>query len=179
MASVLDRTQKQIESTIPKELKKIYLAIVANGKKLMWSKETHTTMKEYVKEGVQTEEDVPGVVAAGMRGIVRMLLDSSKTKPDMNEPFYAASYPAALVLMCDALEYVEAAKKIEITNDLLADTTKETVAQINTLYGIKKETLDAAMKHTQQKQAEHDANPSAPVKAGAPKVGAAPIEPEV
>lgn len=177
MATLLDRTQQKIEASVPEKAKKMYVTIVANGKKLMWSKETHTTMKEYVNEGIQSEEDIPGVVAGGMRGIIRMLLTASKTKPDPNEIFYAASYPAALVLMCDALEYVETAKKIPITNEILAETTKETVAQINAFYGIKKETIDAAMKHTQQKQAEFEANPTqfAPTDAGTD----APVEPEV
>lgn len=154
MSAITDKLQKDVEAKVPTELKKTYHAIVANGKKLLWSDETHDTMKEYVVNGVQDAADVPHVVAGGMRGVIRMLLDASKTKPDPNEPFYAAAYPAAILLMCDALEYVEAAKKIEITKEILAQTTQETVAQLNTFFGITKETIDAAMKHTQEKQAK-------------------------
>jgi len=155
--TLLEKTKQKIEESVPEKAKKMFTTIVANGMKLMWSKETHQTMREYIRESVQSPETIPDAVAAGIRGIIRMLLQASKTKPDPNEIFYGASYPAALVLMCDALEFVEVSKKIPITNDIIAETTKAVVAQLNALYGIKKETLDAAMQHAQKTQQERDA----------------------
>lgn len=170
--TLLEQTKQQIEKTVPEKAKKMFTTIVANGMKLMWSKETHTTMREYVNEGIQSPEDIPDTVAAGIRGIIRMLLQASKTKPDPNEIFYAASYPAALVLMCDALEFVEASKKITITNDLVAETTQAVVAQLNTFYGIKKETIDAAMQHAKKTQQEREAAPT-----GGPGAAEPPMQP--
>ena len=178
MSALTDKLQKDVEAKVPGELKKTYAAIVTNGKKLLWSDETHGTMKEYVSQGIKDAEDAPGVIAGGMRGVIRMLLTASKTKPDINEKFYSAAYPAAIVLMCDALEYVEAAKKIPITNDILANTTQETVAQLNTFFGIKKETIDAAMQHARQKQAQ-GGQPAAPATEPAAESDEPAVEPEV
>lgn len=158
MNTLLNDMEKQIASKVPPQLKKTYDAIVTNGKKLMWSDQTHKTMDDYVSRGVNSPEDVPGVVAGGMRGIIRMLLTASKTSADPNEPFYQVAHAAAITLMCDALEFVEAKKKIEITNDLIAETTQEVVSQLNQFFGIGKQQLDAAMQMTRDKQQRGELN---------------------
>lgn len=150
--TLLERTKKKIEASVPDQYRKTFNAIVTNGMKLMWSDATHQNMKQYIQSSMQSAEDVPHAVAQGLRGVIRMILDASPTKKDdPNDPFYAASYPAALVLMCDALEYVEKAKRIPVDNTLIDNTTKQTVAELNNFYGIHKEQLQTAMGAAKQK----------------------------
>lgn len=152
MKNLLDATKKKIEASVPEQYRKTFHAIVTNGMKLMWSDETHQNMKAYIQSSIQSAEDVPFAVAKGLRGVIRIILDASPAKKDdPNDPFYAASYPAALVLMCDALEYVEKAKRIPVDEEMIANSTKAVVAELNNFYGIHKEQLQAAMGAAKQK----------------------------
>lgn len=150
--SLLERTKKKIEGSVPEQYKKTFNAIVTNGMKLMWSNETHQNMKAYIQSSIQSVEDAPFAVAQGLRGLIRIIHEAKPgKKDDPHDPFYAASYPAALVLMCDALEYVEKVKGISVNEELIANTTKAVVAELNNLYGIHKEQLQAAMGAAKQK----------------------------
>lgn len=150
--SLLDATKKKIEKSVPEQYKKTFYAIVTNGMKLMWSEQTHQNMKAYIQSSIQNAEDVPFAVAQGIRGVIRIVLEASPAKKDdPNDPFYAASYPAALVLMCDALEYIEKAKQVPVNEQVIADSTKAVVAELNNFYGIHKEQLQSTMGAARQK----------------------------
>lgn len=150
--SLLDQTKEKIAAGVPEQYKKTFNAIVINGMKMMWSDQTHQNMRQYVQSSIQSATDIPHAIGQGLRGVIRIILDASPAKKDdPNDPFYAASYPAALTLMCDALEYVEKLKKITITNQIIADTTKVVTAELNNFYGIHKEQLQAAMSSAKQK----------------------------
>ena len=173
MNQLLDKTRKQIEQSVPEQFQQPFLSIVTAGKKLMWSDETFHFVEEYV-QGIQGPEDLVPKVATGVVKGIAIIANESKAPPDMEDPFYAAAFPAALVLACDALEYVESAKKIPITEDIVSATTEAGVRDLSQTFGITPEHLKQAYEQAQQSQRAPQegmmdrAGAPAPPAAGAP-----------
>lgn len=120
---------------LPKPLQQSYDSIVHAGMKLMWSDETGKLMDEYL-QSIQNPQDVPNRVAHLIIKGLSIIIQQANIPADLGDPFYAASMLAGKYLMCDALEYVEAQKGIEIDNPIIDQTTKELTSGLFKLYGI-------------------------------------------
>lgn len=115
---LLKQAQQQAEASVPKPYRKGYDAIMAAGLKLMFSDQTFPMMQQYMG-AIKTPQDVPKMIAHGITKVLSMLMNVGKTKFPLE-----ASGAAAIVLMTHALEYLESIKKMQITADVLAETTR-------------------------------------------------------
>lgn len=149
MNKLLEQTRQKIESSVPEQFIEPFHSIVTAGRNLMWSDDTFHFVQEYV-QGIQGPEEVPPKVAQGVAKALSIIIEESRTPPNMEDPFYAASYPAGMVLGCDALEYIEQEKQIEVTADLVSATTEAIAASITKLYGITPDHMKQAYEESQR-----------------------------
>lgn len=127
---ILKQIKAGIEAKIPAELKRDYLAVVTAGLKLMYADQTHQYLQEYLRT-VQAKGNDPQVIAHGVVKLMTIIQNESK-RPDM----IPAIFPAAVVLMCYALEDIEKANGVEFTKEQVADITKRVTFQLMKVYKI-------------------------------------------
>ena len=151
--SLVQRTQRQVQQSVPPTLKKTFAAIVVAGKKLMFSDQTFKFTTEYLNR-ITTEADIPPVVAHGIVKLISIVLRESQRPADLNDSFYAASFPAALVLMGDALEYVEEQRQLPVSQPILDATTTQVTGGLFKMYGITKEVAQRAWQDAQARRAQ-------------------------
>ena len=137
---ILSQIKSGIEAKIPADLKKDYLAVVTAGLKLMYSDQTHPFMQEFLQT-VTAKNNDPQVIAHGVVKLATIIQNESK-RPEM----IPAIFPAALVLMCYALEDLEKANGIQFTKEQVADITKRVVFQLMKVYKIDPQKIHQAVK---------------------------------
>ena len=115
---LLQEARAKAESSVPSQYRKSFDAIMAAGLKMMFSEQTFPEMKRYIAT-IKSPDDVPRIVAHGITKLLSLLINGLKKKFPF-EPYGAAM----IVLMTHALEYVERVMKIQITPDMLAETTR-------------------------------------------------------
>lgn len=115
---LLQQAQQQAEASVPKQYRRGYDAIMAAGLKLMFSEKTFPMMQQYMA-AIKSPQEIPKMVAHGITKVMSILMNTAKDKFPLE-----ASGAAAVVLMTHALEYLEQIKKIQITADILSETTR-------------------------------------------------------
>lgn len=150
---LLVQVKREMEAKIPPELQDGYQRILVAGMKLMYSKETAKYAADYLKQ-VKAANNDPAMIAHGIIKLLEIVRRESQGK--MSVP---AAYPAAIVLMCYALEDMEKMLGAKITPELIAQTTRAVTAGYFALFQITQEQIKQA------------------IKTGTPKPGAAPAAP--
>lgn len=108
--------QEQLMQKVPPELHSAVDRIVIAGMKMMFGKETHEkVMAQLEKLGSPSDG-----VAMGIAGMLTMIAHAAKGPMPI-----PALIPASIILMCQALDFLAKSNKIELTNELIADTTKK------------------------------------------------------
>ena len=164
--ALLAQTAQQVEATVKPELKQDYLAVIVSGMKIMFSPDL--CRKEVLRflNSIKGPHDVPRYIGHGIVKLISIILKESQRKADLADPIYAASIPAAIVLMCYALEFVD--KRMPITNDLIAKTTTAVTKGLYTLYGITPEMVQKAVASRGQSGAMPPGPPTAGTAGGPP-----------
>jgi len=153
---LLKKTIQQIESSkMDPAMRKSYDQIVAAGMKVMWSDgEVFQRERDQALAQINGPEDVPRVIAHVAVKVMAIVQNESKQKDIL-----LAAGPATILFMCHALEFVEAAKKIQVTEDMLAETASLTKEGLMDLYKITPDVL--------QKIAQGNGKPGQPPQAQA------------
>lgn len=116
--TLLQRTAQKSEASVPKPYQKGFRATMAAGLQTMFSEQTFPEMQTYMKT-IKGPQDVPKIVSHGIVKLMTIMMNETKGKMPLE-----TSGVAALVLMTHALQYVETLLKINITKDILAQTTQ-------------------------------------------------------
>lgn len=156
---ILKQIKAGIEAKIPAEMKRDFLASVTAGLKLMYSDQTHSYMQEFVRT-VKVKGNDPQVIAHGIVKLASIIQNESKRRE-----MIPAIFPAALVLMCYALEDLEKANGVRFSKEQVADITKRVTFQLMKVYKIDPEKIHQAVKTGLPKPGQAVA-PSAPPAAG-------------
>ena len=130
---LLRKTEEATAKTVPAEMKGAFEKIVMAGLKVMHDPKTHDmTTKQLTKEG-----DPVHNAAEGTASLLAILYKESKGTMSMK-----AGIPAAQVLLCEALSFMEETKIIpQVTNDMVATATKDMMAYILQLFGVSKDQI--------------------------------------
>lgn len=116
--SLITDAREKAEASVPEKYRKGFDAFMAAGLKLMFSDKTFPKVQEFVKS-IQSPQDIPKMIAHGITKLFSILLNGSKGKIPLE-----ASGAALVVLMTHALDYLEHSGKVEITADIIAETTR-------------------------------------------------------
>ena len=135
---LVKQTIARLESSkMPPEIRKSYDQIVTAGMQLMWADgQEFDQERESALAKINGPQDVPNVVAHAAIKIISIVQNESKSKDIL-----PGVGPAAILFMCHLLEFVEVAKKIPVTEEILDQTTVLTKEGLLDLYKITKEVL--------------------------------------
>jgi len=142
-SGMLDQIEKTIETKLPPDLKKDYLAIVVAGRQMMFSEKTHPMMEEYLGK-IQGPQDVPKIVGHGIVKLIAVLLKESRGQLSGQ-----ASMPASITLMTYALKYVDGQLNIPIDKAIVDQTTLAVSNGMFAFWGIDKATLQRELQKGQ------------------------------
>jgi hypothetical protein len=87
------------------------------------------------KQGEPTE-----IAGEGVAKLLGMMYKESKGTMPMK-----AAVPAAQVLLCEALDFMEQAGLVQVSDELIAQATKSMMAYLLQVFGFKKEQVDKYM----------------------------------
>jgi len=135
---LLKRTVQQLDaSKMDPAMRKSYDQIAAAGMRLMWSDgKEFQAERDSAMEQIQIEQDIPRVIAHVVIKIISIVQEQSRQKDILQ-----GVGPAATLFMCHSLEYVEVAKKMQITPEILAETQHLVKEGLMDLYKITPEIL--------------------------------------
>jgi hypothetical protein len=133
---ILRQVVQRVEATLKPEVQQNYQAVVLSGMRLMWGDQFEEE-RQHVLSLINGPQDIPKVIAHVVAKVVSIVQNESKK----TEPFPAA-VPAGITLMCHALEFVEAAKKINIDKSIIDQTTMMVKDGIFGIYKITPQMLE-------------------------------------
>ena len=139
---LLKKTEQAVTEKMPANLKAGFSKAVTVGLKIMYSDQGQNIMKDQLmKSG-----DYANNAAEGTAKLLGEMYKQSKMTMPMT-----IGIPAATVLMCEALDFIEQAGKIQVTPDLLAEATKALSAYVLQLFGVSQDKLHEMAQQAYQK----------------------------
>ncbi len=132
---LLIQTEQAIEQSVPPEHRQMFDSIVLAGMNVMFSKETSSLMEQQLDEG----GDLASNVSDGVAKLIMIVFNESKQ--DINS-FMPASVLAAVVLMCQALDYAEQTRGAQVTPEVVAMCTKQTQLKVLKTFGVSEEQVN-------------------------------------
>lgn len=129
---LLVQVKRDVEAQVPKDLKDAYDRVIVAGLKLMYSDQTHRYLDEYL-EKTKDAKNPAQMIAHGLMKLLQILFKESQGKLSVE-----AAFPAITVLMCYALEDLEQRYQMDVTDKLIADTTRAVTAGYFHLFDIPK-----------------------------------------
>jgi hypothetical protein len=150
---LLTKVEAAIKAKVPANLQNAFQRIITAGMQVMYSPQTQKLMQRQMNQQ-GNPADVAGDGVAKLLGI--LYKQSKNTLP------IKAGIPAAQILLCEALDFMEKAGKIKITNDLIAQATKSMLGAILQMFGVTPQKLQAMAqaKQTGQQPAQASAQPA-------------------
>lgn len=137
IAAVQDKVRASVPPQFRVAVQKIYLA----GMKLMYSPETHQIMTQQL----QGSEFPAQAVARGVAALMTIMFRQSKgTMP------LPAATPAAILLVCEALDYMEQTKQVQMSPELLSDAVQQVVAILLQKVGLSPDKLMSGINQNAQ-----------------------------
>ena len=153
MNKLLEQVKQGIEATIPPNLQEDTQKMVVAGMKIMFDAQTHQMMMKQIDQ----PGDMMDNVAKGVGALMSIIFRSSKGAPPID-----AAVPASILLMVEALDYLDQTGKLQITPDAVAQCTKALMAYMMQKLGLTPEKI-------QQLQSGQGAQPAMP---SGPQTGA-------
>ena len=141
MNQLLEQTKRDILQKKP-ELRPVIDKIVKAGQEVMFSKETRGMLTKQLANGIS-----PEAIGAGIAKLMGILFNQSKNTMPMQ-----AMAPAATVLLCDALQFLEDAGAVTVDKNLLTDSTKAMGSSLLQLFGVTPEKLQGMVNKAQPQQ---------------------------
>lgn len=122
---LLDKTKAAIYAKADKRLHPVIKKLVAAGQKIMFAEQNQQMMVEQLGDGSEPER-----IGAGVAKLIGMVFNESGKKAPMQ-----AMIPAAVVLLCDGLDFIEEAGAAPVTPDFLAECTQAMASNVLQLFG--------------------------------------------
>lgn len=136
---ILDQIESKIESMVKPEDKNAFLRIVTAGMKVMFDQKTHKMAMESVQQG----DPLQGA-AKGVSDLMVLLAQESRgTMP------FLPSLQAAVVLLCQALGFMEQIKMVQLDNDNISEAVKSLYEHMMQRAGLTPEKVDGMIGDTQ------------------------------
>lgn len=134
MNPLLQQTQQGILQKIKPELKAPLERTVAAGLQVMYAK------PEVLIQQLSKSPDFAHSVGEGAAKLVGVLFSQSKNTMPIN-----IAVPAATFFMCEGLDFLEKAGKVQVTSELLAEATQDMSASVLQLFGVTQDKMKQAM----------------------------------
>ncbi len=112
--------------------------VVTAGMKILFDPKSHSNM-ELVKNP-QSREDPAGTISKGITGLAWIMYIQSKKTIDVH-----VLVMAAIVLMAEVMDYAERAFGVQITPEIVAETTKQIMEHLFTKLGVTPDQLNQAI----------------------------------
>lgn len=142
IATVQTKVRESVPPQFRVAVQKIYLA----GMKAMYSPDTHQLMLQQL-QGNSMPDDA---VAKGVSALITILFRQSKgTMP------IPAAAPAAILLVCEALDYLEQTKQVQVTPDLVSSAVQQVVALLMQKIGMTPDTMASTVNQSAAKAGMH------------------------
>lgn len=167
---VLKQIEQGIEDSIPPEMKDAYLSIVVAGMQIMFSKETSDLLEKTL---AMPGDPVTNIAQGVPKLLILVYNESRKGIPDGQDGGMDVrmAVPAAITLLCQALDYWEATKGGEVTPELAAQATKETMKATLKAFGITEDQINKTIQAGQQAAAQGGQAARPPAGAPQPMTG--------
>lgn len=125
---LLVKTAQQTMSRVPQQLQGALKNAVTAGNKVMYSDQSRHLMMDQMK---QNNGDIPTNIGEGVAKLISLLFADSKGKLPLR-----VLIPAGIILVCQAIEFVNDAGSVEITPDVLNQATMEFSSSFLQLLGV-------------------------------------------
>lgn len=142
---LLARTVQGIEAQLDPKYKQGYQAVVVAGMKVMFSNETHKILLRYIQEG-KARKNVQRAAVDGVTRLIAIIYRESKGR--MSIP---AAFPAAVTLLCYALEFIEKTTGEDTTEEQLAAATQLLTVSLLKMFKIDQQQLAAGAEYNKRK----------------------------
>ncbi len=126
MNPILQKTQDAVMQKADQRLAPVINKLADAGKKVMYSEKTQELTFEALGDGKD-----PAVIGAAVAKLIGIIYNQSKNTAPMQ-----ALIPAAVVLLCEGLDFLEQAGAVEVTPDFLAQCTMEMGSNVAQLFGV-------------------------------------------
>lgn len=165
MNPLLQKTQAAIEAKInPPQLKPVVDKLVAAGTHVMYA----PTTRDMLVRQMQGPGDDFEKIGAGVAKLMGLLSTQAKgTIPPQ------AMIPAAIILMCEAMDFLAQAGRIQVTPDTLAKAMQETASALLQLLGVSPQKLQSMVNQSKAGGAAPGAVPGAATPAPTGIIGSA------
>lgn len=145
---ILQQIEQNLESQVPPQLKKQYLAIVVAGMSILYNEKT----AQFIKQRMQASPDMVQNVSKGVADLILMVFQNSgqdKNKAQ-TQAFFDAAMLACITLMCQVLDMAEKLGALEVTSELVGKCTEATYKATMQNFGVTPEMVRAEMSKAQK-----------------------------
>jgi hypothetical protein len=132
----LQKVEQAVQQQVPPDQMSAFERIVVAGEKIMYSPQTrHMLQSQLGKNGDPTE-----IAGEGVAKLMGIMLQKSKGTMPMK-----AAIPAAQVLLCEGLDFMEQAGLVQVSDEVIAQATKAMMAYLLQIFGFSKDKIDQYM----------------------------------
>lgn len=125
---VIAQVQDKVRQSIPAQFRVAVQKLVLAGQKIMYDPKTHHLMSQ----ALQSDSDPAHAVGMGVTQLMTMMWVQSKGS--IPAP---ALIPAAILLVCEALDFCEQSKLLKPDNDMVGNAVQVVVSYMMQKMGIK------------------------------------------
>lgn len=158
MNPILEKTKAAILQKVDQRLVPAIKKTVAAGEKVMYSDQTRQMFIDQLKQGAD-----PETIGAGVAKLVGILRNQSKGTLPME-----ILVPAATILMCEGLQFMEDAGAVKVDAAFLAECTKAMSSSLLQLFKVSPEQIQGFVDKAKGSQ---PAQPQPGIVAGAQQGG--------
>lgn len=140
--SLLKKMEQDISAKVPANMKDAFERTITAGLTIMYSASSNKIMKDQLSKPGDPLSNV-GEGAAKLVG--KLIQQSNHTMPN------SIAAPAAMIFMCEGLDFLEKSGKIEVNPDTLSQAAQDTGAYVLQVLGVSQDMLHSVVeKHGQQ-----------------------------
>jgi hypothetical protein len=158
MNPILQKTQDATLAKADPRLRPVIQKVVEAGKKLLYSDQTRKMVVSQLHQGTDPES-----IGAGVAKLFGVLFHQSKNTIPMQ-----AGIPAATLLLCEVLQFMEDGGAVKVDANFLAECTKAMGSAILQMLGITPDKLQGMVDKAKGAQAGAPGQPAAGVPAAPP-----------
>lgn len=125
MNEILEKTKAAVLQKADPRLVPVINKLVAAGQKVMYGEKSRGMMIKELGDGRDPEK-----IGAGVAKLVAILFNESKKTAPMQ-----ALIPAAVLLMCEGLNFLEEAGTVQVTNEFLSECTMAMGSNVAQMFG--------------------------------------------
>lgn len=138
---LLQKTEQGISEKVPQNLQDAFQRTITAGLTIMYSPQSNKLMmQQLTKPGDPLQN-----VGEGAAKLVGLLYRQSGHKMPVS-----IAAPAAIIFMCEGLDFLEKTGKIQVDNDTIDKATQDTAASVLQLFGVSQDKLHQVIAKGQQ-----------------------------